>query len=55
VTATVSDNDYVAVDTTLTFNPGDTEQDLHLTIIGDKVFEPDETFLVNAQIVDAMP
>ena len=45
-TATLEDNDYVALSpTTLTFNPGETHQTVDLEIIGDPLFETDETIL----------
>jgi len=39
--------DYTAVDGTLTFAPGVTEQVVRVPIQGDDAFEPDETFFVN--------
>ena len=51
-TAKVSDKDYVAADTILTFKPGETSKTYALSIIGDKVFEPDEWFRVTAQVLD---
>src|SRR5207245_3154175 len=46
-TATTADNDYVAANGTLTFNPGDTSKTITVTVNGDTKFEPDETFFVN--------
>jgi hypothetical protein len=46
-TATTSDNDYQAASGTLTFAPGTPAQPLPVTVLGDVVFEPNETFLVN--------
>jgi CSLREA domain-containing protein len=40
-------SDYVATSGTLTFNPGVTSQPINVTINGDTVFEPSETFFVN--------
>jgi subtilisin family serine protease len=39
--------DYVAVEADLAFNPGQTSQQVSVTIIGDTFFEPNETFFVN--------
>src|SRR5207249_6734583 len=39
--------DYVATSGTLTFNPGDLTKTIGVTINGDQLFEPDETFTVN--------
>lgn len=39
--------DYQAAAGTLTFNPGDTTETISVTINGDTVVEPDETFFVN--------
>lgn len=47
-TATVADNDYVAIPlTTLTFLPGETNKQINVTVNGDTTVEPDETFFVN--------
>ena len=46
MTAT-SPNDYQSASGTLTFNPGDTSKPISVTINGDTVVEPDETFFVN--------
>jgi CSLREA domain-containing protein len=52
-------SDYVAAGGTLTFNPGITSQPVNVTINGDTVVEPGETFFVNltnptnAVLVDA--
>lgn len=46
-TAMVADNDYVATNGTLTFNPGETSKPIIVTVNGDMKFEPNETFTVN--------
>ena len=46
-TATTADNDYVAASGTVTFPAGQTTQPVAVTVNGDTVFEPDETFFVN--------
>src|SRR5213596_2536902 len=46
-TATTADNDYVAANGTLTFNPGDTTKTITVTVNGDTKFESNETFFVN--------
>ncbi|OQW99273.1 MAG: hypothetical protein BWK80_63240, partial [Desulfobacteraceae bacterium IS3] len=43
----VAGNDYTAVTTTLTFNPGETLRNVNVFVIGEKVYEKDETFFVN--------
>jgi uncharacterized delta-60 repeat protein len=45
--ATTSDHDYVASSGTLTFNPGETQKTITITVNGDKKKESDETFFVN--------
>ena len=41
-------SDYVGVSSTqLTFNPGDTSKPISVTVNGDTMFEPNETFFVN--------
>jgi len=40
-------SDYVAAFGTLTFNPGETTKNVPVTVNGDVLFEPNETFLVN--------
>jgi Calx-beta domain/FG-GAP repeat/Domain of unknown function (DUF4214) len=40
-------SDYVAISGTLTFLPGETSKTISVTINGDTVFEPNETFFVN--------
>jgi glucose/arabinose dehydrogenase len=40
-------SDYVATSGTLTFNPGQTSQPINVTINGDTITEPAETFFVN--------
>jgi len=40
-------NDYVATSGTLTFAPGDTSKPINVTINGDTLVEPDETFRVD--------
>ena len=58
VTATAG-SDYVATSGVLTFNPGETSKQITVTVNGDTIAEPDETFLVNltnpinATIVDS--
>lgn len=47
-TATVADNDYVAIpDTVLTFNPGVITLPVAVTVNGDVIAEPNQTFFVN--------
>ena len=46
-TATSADNDYVATSGTLTFDNGVTTQTVNVTVNGDNIAEPDETFFVN--------
>jgi hypothetical protein len=47
-TATVANNDYVAAANTLTWNPGDpVTRTVSVTVNGDTLAEPDETFTVN--------
>ena len=46
-TATIAGNDYQSATGTLTFNPGDTSKPINVTINGDTLVEPDETFLLN--------
>jgi hypothetical protein len=46
-TATVANNDYVATSGTLTFAPGQTQQTVTVSVNGNTVMEPDETFYVN--------
>jgi hypothetical protein len=46
VSATVTDNDYVAASGTLTFAPGDTSETATVQVIGDTAFEANETFRV---------
>jgi fibronectin-binding autotransporter adhesin len=45
--ATIADNDYVATNGMLTFNPGETTKSVAVTINGDFTFEPNEAFFVN--------
>lgn len=40
-------SDYVAASGRLTFAPGETSKNIVVSIIGDTLFEPDETFFVN--------
>ncbi|PYS54319.1 MAG: Ig domain-containing protein,Calx-beta domain-containing protein, partial [Acidobacteria bacterium] len=40
-------SDYLVTNGTLTFNPGDLTKTINVTINGDQLFEPDETFTVN--------
>src|SRR5205807_5978214 len=42
--------DYLSTSGTLTFNPGDLTKTINVTINGDQLFEPDETFTVNLSI-----
>ncbi|MDX6574111.1 MAG: large repetitive protein, partial [Blastocatellia bacterium] len=46
-TATTAGNDYQPANGTLTFNPGDTAKPISVTVNGDLLVEPDETFVVN--------
>jgi hypothetical protein len=46
-TATTAGNDYQSASGTLTFDPGDTSKSISVTINGDTLVEPDETFSVN--------
>ena len=46
-TATVAEGDYDATSGTLTFNPGETSWTIAVTVNGDKIKEPDETFVVS--------
>ncbi len=46
-TATAAGSDYRPATGTLTFNPGETSKPINVTINGDTVVEPDETFFVN--------
>jgi ELWxxDGT repeat protein len=46
-TATTGNNDYVANTGTLTFTPGETTKTITVTVKGDRIGEPNETFLVN--------
>jgi uncharacterized repeat protein (TIGR01451 family) len=39
-------SDYTAMNGTLTFNPGVTIQEIHIPIVNDALFEPDETFSI---------
>ena len=48
-TASAADGDYVAIDDTLTFEPGITSQTITVEVIGDPDFEGDETFFVNLE------
>ncbi|MBW4540517.1 MAG: DUF4347 domain-containing protein [Myxacorys chilensis ATA2-1-KO14] len=42
--ATTADNDYTAATGTLTFNPGETKKTVTVNVLGDRTFEPNETF-----------
>ena len=44
-TATILNNDYQAIDGTLTFTPGQTTKTVNVLVNGDTVFEPTENFL----------
>lgn len=46
-TATTAGNDYQSASGQLTFNPGDTSKPVSVTVKGDTLVEPDETFFVN--------
>ncbi len=46
-TATVAGDDYLAASGTLTFAPGTATQTISMSVNGDTVIEPDETFFVN--------
>src|SRR5207247_201606 len=46
-TATVLGLDYVLASGTLTFDPGDIAKTVNVTVVGDDVPEPDETFTVD--------
>jgi Ca2+-binding RTX toxin-like protein len=46
-TATVADNDYLPAAGTVTFLPGDTSENVTVTVSGDTNIEPDEDFFVN--------
>ncbi len=43
----ITPDDYVFAADTLTFNPGETAKTLPVTIIGDTIFEPNESFFVD--------
>jgi uncharacterized protein YndB with AHSA1/START domain len=45
-TATTANNDYIAQSGTLTFTPGQTSKLITISVVGDNVTEPDETFNV---------
>jgi hypothetical protein len=45
--ATTADNDYVAASDTVTFQPGASSRPVTVTVNGDVLEEPDETFVVN--------
>jgi serralysin len=45
-TATTADNDYQAASGTLTFAPGEVSKAVNVTIVGDNIVEPDQTFSV---------
>jgi hypothetical protein len=46
-TATVADGDYTTASGTVTFDPGDTLKTVDVTVTGDDIPEPDETFTVD--------
>lgn len=52
--ATVTDNDYIAANGSITFAPGSTTQAISVTIIPDTKVEPDETFYVNLTSVSSL-
>ncbi len=43
---TAADNDYVSTSGRLLFEPGETQQIMTATVVGDRFFEPDETVIV---------
>ena len=43
----IADNDYVETSGTLTFNPGETLKTIVVPILGDTVWESNESFLIN--------
>ena len=43
----VAEEDYIPASGTLTFEPGETEQNIAVTVVGDANFEEDERFFVN--------
>jgi subtilisin-like proprotein convertase family protein len=45
-TATTADNDYLPLSGTAVFNPGETNTTITITVVGDTVFEADETYFV---------
>jgi hypothetical protein len=45
--AAVAPRDYAAKNGTVTFSPGDTHKTIDVTVAGDTVHEPDETFVLN--------
>ncbi|MGG6266473.1 Calx-beta domain-containing protein [Leptolyngbya sp. AN03gr2] len=47
--ALVSDNDYVAADGTVTFNPGEVEKTVFVRVNADRKFEPTERFVVRLE------
>jgi len=44
--ATLLDNDYIAQADTITFQPGETEATITVSVVGDRNIEPNETFTV---------
>jgi len=46
-TATTADNDYQSTSGTLTFSPGETSENITVSVNGDTEIEPDESFFVN--------
>ncbi|BAU12161.1 hypothetical protein LEP3755_26900 [Leptolyngbya sp. NIES-3755] len=47
--ALVSDNDYVAANGTVTFNPGEVEKTIFVRVNADRKFEPTERFIVRLE------
>src|SRR5262249_29042760 len=45
--------DYTAASGSLTFMPGQTSQPLSVAVLGDRLGEPDETFVVNISTLDS--
>jgi len=58
--ATVADNDYITSSGTIVFAPGQTSQNITVSVVGDLIFEPDENYFVsigavaNANVVDGI-
>ena len=54
-TAAVADNDYLAATGTLTFAPGETTKTVPVTVFGDALTEPTETFTLDLSNAGATP